>query len=72
MGLAKHEMMRQEDLAMEATDISVAAGVLERCEFHGFVWETGAEHADAYRLGNARFARRRLSNDFRSRRELTL
>lgn len=55
MGRAKDEMMRLEELSLDATDIAVQAGVLLRCDIHtGCVWEHGADNADAYKLANAR------------------
>ena len=69
MGQAKKEMMRREELHLQATEIAVDAGVLRRCEWHeDVVLDTGGDPSDAYRLGNARFSRGE-AGDFRSRRE---
>jgi hypothetical protein len=72
MGWAKDEMMRHQDQLVEATEIAVQAGVLKRCEFHDdIVWDVFGDHAEAYKIGNARFTAGELRADFRSRRELT-
>ena len=72
MGFAKHEMMRQEDMYREASDIAVKAGAITPCEIHGHVLINAfADTTAAYKLGNAKFTNGTLSNDFKSRRELT-
>ena len=75
MGAWKQEQMRYEDQVAEGGRIAVDAGTLERCPVHShMVWErTGFEEdrRSAYRLGNSRFSRGELDNDFSTRRELT-
>ena len=72
MGQVKNEMMRQQDLVVHGTEIAVQAGVLQRCEYHSdIVWDRMGDHSDAYRLGNSLYTRGRLTDTFRSRREMT-
>ncbi len=71
MGLAKKEMMRQEQARLVATEIAIEAEVLRRCEYHDdTVLDDGGDPVDAYRLGNAKFSSGE-TGIFESRREMT-
>lgn len=70
MGYWKQEQLRWDGLLVEARRIALEADVLRRCEYHGMVWEDGADPAEAYKLGNWLYSRGKLE-EFRSRREMT-
>lgn len=72
MGLTKRWMESEEAKREEATNIAVAAGVLERCDFHEeIVCDMFGDPTDAYKLANYRFTRDQLQEDYKSPRELT-
>jgi hypothetical protein len=71
MGGAKRLMEEQEQQERVAVRIVVQAGALERCEYHGIVYDAGGGDLEAaYRIGNSKFTAGELK-EFRSRRELT-
>jgi hypothetical protein len=56
---------------MEAEEIAVQAGVLEKCELHEEVYDPlGGDLEAAYKLGNYKFSRGEVSS-FDDRREMT-
>lgn len=71
MGLWKRYWEEQEDKLVEATEIAVDGGALNICEFHDVAYDVSGDPAAAYRIGNSRFTKDELRNDFSSRRELT-
>jgi hypothetical protein len=71
MSFAKRMLEHQEAQRTKGTDLAVAAGVLEVCEYHGIAFESGSEAEEAYKLGNAKFSAGEFSGIFETRREMT-
>jgi hypothetical protein len=72
MSGVKRMMELREEQWNVATDIAVDASVLERCEFHGEIYDPlGDDNTPAYKLGNYRLSAGKLGNLFSSPREMT-
>lgn len=72
MSQAKRLLEAQEEKRRVAMEIAIAAGVINRCEFHGdCLFMGGAEQESAYKLGNYKFGKNELAHVFETRKEMT-
>ena len=71
MGYTKRMMEEHEDRIQEGLEIAADAGSLGKCLLHDAVYDHGGDHAEAYKLGNSRYTKDTLKNDYESRRQLT-
>lgn len=72
MGFAKRQMQLEQDQWVIAQEIAVEAGVLERCEYHGEVFDAQAgDNTPAYIRGNRLFSSGELNGVFSDRRDMT-
>ncbi|MGD0893791.1 MAG: hypothetical protein ABR923_19895 [Terracidiphilus sp.] len=72
MSFAKRQIELEEQQWMVAQEIAVDAGVLERCEYHGEVFDAMAgDNTPAYMRGNRLFSSGELNGVFSDRREMT-
>jgi len=72
MSAATEQILHEQAQWQEATQIAVDAKVLERCPYHGEVYDPlNGDITPAYKLGNYRYSHGLLEVGFSGSRELT-
>ena len=72
MGRAKQMMAENENKRAIALGIAVEAGVLKECQYHSdTIFEGPEDITEAYKLGNSRYSKGKVSNEFKDRKEMT-
>jgi hypothetical protein len=72
MSMTTDQLLREQAQWLEAIQIAVDAGVLERCPYHGEVFDPlNGDNTPAYKLANYRLSHGLLDVGFSGSRELT-